>query len=124
CGSSRTVSSCGSCVSTNTSADEVTTRVDCSRKLTHTTEGGTVSATGTACNTTTETPPKAYDNLMTSTNFTKWCVTSAPTTSVPISTVYDFTGTTAFAINKYTITTGNDDGTRDPKDWTFQGCQG
>jgi hypothetical protein len=88
------------------------------------TEGGTVSATGTACNTTTETPPKAYDNLMTSTNFSKWCVTSAPTASVPISTVYDFSGTTAFAVTRYTITTGNDDATRDPKDWTFQACQG
>src|SRR6185436_14735141 len=57
-------------------------------------------------------------------NFSKWCVTSAPTASVPISTVYDFAGTTAFAVTRYTITTGNDDATRDPKDWKFQGCQG
>src|SRR5205814_7562593 len=113
CGSSRTVSSCGSCVSTNTSADEVTTRVDCSRKLTHTTEGGTVSATGTACNTTTETPPKAYDNLMTSTNFTKWCVTSAPTASVPKIGRASCRERAAFAIDKDAITTRNDDGTRD-----------
>ena len=38
--------------------------------------------------------------------------------------MYDFAGTTAFAINKYTITTANDNPTRDPRDWTLQGCQG
>jgi hypothetical protein len=38
--------------------------------------------------------------------------------------MYDFAGTTAFAITSYTITTGNDVPARDPKDWTFQGCQG
>src|SRR5439155_2714656 len=37
---------------------------------------------------------------------------------------YDFSGTTAFAINSYTVTTANDVPGRDPKDWTFQGCQG
>jgi hypothetical protein len=51
-------------------------------------------------------------------------VTSAPSTSVPVSTVYDFAGTTAYAIDKYTITTGNDQAPRDPKSWTLQGCQG
>jgi hypothetical protein len=38
--------------------------------------------------------------------------------------MYDFAGTTAFAITSYTITTGNDVPGRDPRAWTFQGCQG
>ena len=61
---------------------------------------------------------------MTASNFSKWCVNSTPSTSSPVSTMYDFSGTTAFAINSYTITTGNDQPTRDPKNWTLQGCQG
>src|SRR6185369_14042304 len=84
------------------------------------TEGGTVTATGTPCNATNETPVKAYDNLST----TKWCVTSAPSTGTPMSMMYDFSGTSSFAVNKYTITTANDQPTRDPRDWTLQGCQG
>jgi hypothetical protein len=92
------------------------------------TEGGTATGTGTACNTTLETVAMAYDNLMSpgtqGTNWTKWCITSAPSTTTPISTMYDFSGATAFAITRYTITTANDDATRDPRDWTLQGCQG
>ncbi len=88
------------------------------------TEGGTATAQGTPCNTTTETPDKAYDNLMTSSSFSKWCVSSAPSTITPISTMYDFSGSTSYPIISYTITTSNDGASRDPKDWTFQGCQG
>jgi hypothetical protein len=51
-------------------------------------------------------------------------VFGAPSEAVPISTVYDFAGTTAFAVTRYTVTTGNDAPGRDPRDWTFQGCQG
>src|SRR5262249_51214219 len=65
------------------------------------TEGGTVTATGTPCNATTETPVKAYDNLMTSASFSKWCITSAPSAATPISTEYDFAGTDAYAITSY-----------------------
>jgi hypothetical protein len=61
---------------------------------------------------------------MTSASFSKWCVTSTPSTSIPVSIAYDFAGTTAFAVKSYSITTGNDQPTRDPKDWTLQGCQG
>jgi hypothetical protein len=88
------------------------------------TEGGTPTATGTPCNTVSETPAKAFDNLMSSSNFTKWCVTSTPSTTTPVSIAYDFSGTTAHAITSYTVTTGNDNATRDPKNWTLQGCQG
>jgi Polysaccharide deacetylase len=124
CGVSRTVSSCGTCTSPQTCGGGGTPNVCGNSSNPDRTEGGTVSATGTPCNATSEGPTKAYDNLMTSANFTKWCVSSAPSTGTPISTVYDFAGTTAFAINSYTITTGNDQPTRDPKNWTFQGCQG
>src|SRR6185436_1658020 len=90
------------------------------------TEGGTASGTGTACNNPNELVTKAYDNLMSTgtvnTNWTKWCITSAPSPGTPIRTMYDFSGTTAYAINKYTITTANDSAARDPKDWTLQGC--
>jgi hypothetical protein len=124
CGLSRTVSSCGTCASPQTCGGGGTANVCGDNSNPDRTEGGAVTATGTSCNSSTEGPTKAYDNFMTSQSFTKWCVTSAPSTSVPISTMYDFAGTTAFAITSYTITTGNDVPARDPKDWTFQGCQG
>ena len=38
------------------------------------TEGGTATGTGTACNTSAETVDKVYDNLMTSTTFSKKCL--------------------------------------------------
>jgi hypothetical protein len=124
CGVSRTVSSCGACASPQMCGGSGTANVCGDASTTDRTEGGTATGTGTACNATTETIAQAYDNLMTSATFSKWCVTSAPSTATPISTVYDFSGTTAFAINKYTLTTGNDAPDRDPKNWTFQGCQG
>ena len=34
---------------------------------------------------------------------------------------YEFKGGESFVINKYTLSSGNDSPTRDPKDWTFQG---
>jgi hypothetical protein len=119
CGVARTVTSCGTCTAPATCGGAGTANV-CGGGDVDRTEGGTVTATGTACNTTAETPVMAYDNLTS----TKWCVTSAPSTGTPISTMYDFAGTTAFAINKYTVTTANDVPTRDPRDWTLQGCQG
>jgi subtilisin family serine protease len=123
CGNSRTVASCGSCAAPQTCGGGGSANVCGGNSNPDRTEGGTATGTGSPCNTTAETVAKAYDNLMTSTNFSKWCVTSAPSASVPISTVYDFAGTTAFAITSYTVTTANDVPNRDPKDWTFQGCQ-
>lgn len=119
CGVPRTVASCGSCASPDTCGGGGAPNVCGSPERT---EGGTGTGTGTACG-ANETPPKAYDNLMTPANFSKWCVTSKPTTVTPISSMYDFAGSTAFAIKRYTITTGNDSPTRDPKNWTVQGCQ-
>src|SRR5262249_3586851 len=122
CGVSRTVTSCGTCTSPQTCGGGGTANVCGSPASGDRTEGGIATGTGNACN-SSETVAKAYDNMMTSSDFSKWCITSAPSTSTPISTVYDFAGSTAFAINRYTITTGNDQPPRDPRAWTFQGCQ-
>jgi peptidoglycan/xylan/chitin deacetylase (PgdA/CDA1 family) len=82
-------------------------------------EGGSVStSSGTLCNATTETAAKAYDN----TSATKWCISVTPGTSAPLSTVYDFAGSDTYVLTSYKITTANDAATRDPKNWTFQGC--
>lgn len=124
CGQVRTVSSCGSCTSPQTCGGGGVANVCGDASTWDRTEGGTPTGTGTPCNDTTETVAQAYDNLMTSANGSKWCVFATPSTTTPVSTVYDFAGSTAFAINKYTITTGNDAPERDPKDWTLQGCQG
>ena len=86
------------------------------------TEGGTASAGGTACS-GTEGPDKAFDNLMTSSSFSKWCVMRGASPSTPAPIMYDFAGSTAHAVTTYTITTGNDVPARDPKDWTFQACK-
>ena len=125
CGQVRTISSCGgTCTSPQTCGGGGVANVCGDASTWDRTEGGTATGTLPSCNDTTETVDHAYDNLMTSTNFTKWCVAATPSTTTPISTMYDFAGTTAFAINKYTITTGNDAPERDPRDWTLQGCQG
>jgi peptidoglycan/xylan/chitin deacetylase (PgdA/CDA1 family) len=85
------------------------------------TEGGTVTTSGgNSCNSTTETPAKAYDN----TTSTKWCALAVPSTSAPLSTVYDFAGTNAYVITRYKVSTANDQAPRDPKNWTLQGCNG
>jgi len=124
CGASRTVVSCGTCTSPQTCGGGGTANVCGGGLSVDRTEGGTAMGTGTSCNSTTEDVTKAYDNLMTSSSFSKWCVFAAPSTSAPVRTMYDFSGTTAYAITKYTITTGNDAPGRDPRDWTLQGCQG
>jgi chitinase len=125
CGTNRTVSSCGSCTSPQTCGGGGTGNV-CGGGTSgpDRTEGGTASGTGTACNSTTEDVTKLYDNLMTSSSFSKWCVSGAPSTGTPISAMYTFGGSSAYMITSYTITTGNDAAGRDPKDWTLQGCSG
>jgi hypothetical protein len=88
--------------------------------LTDLTENGTVTTAGNGnvCNTSTETAVKAYDNSY----GTKWCFVNSPSTSSPLSTVYDFANADSYAVTSYKVTTANDVPTRDPKDWTFQGC--
>jgi hypothetical protein len=122
CGAARTVASCGACTAPATCGGGGTANLCGVPGANDLTEGGTASGTGVAC-AATETVAQAYDDLMTSTAFSKWCVTSAPSTAVPISTAYHFAGSTALVVTSYTITTGNDGSDRDPRDWTFQGCQ-
>ncbi|MET0793561.1 MAG: hypothetical protein ABW061_18725, partial [Polyangiaceae bacterium] len=124
CGQVRSVSSCGTCTSPQSCGGGGVANACGDASTWDRTEGGTATGTGTQCNDTTETVAQAYDNLMTSANFTKWCVLATPSTTTPISTVYDFAGSTAFAVNKYSLTAGNDAADRDPRDWTLQGCQG
>jgi hypothetical protein len=117
CGASRTVTSCGTCTLPQTCGGGGPVNV-CGLPA-NVAQKGTATGTGTACS-SNETVAKAYDNL----SSTKWCVTSAPTSAIPIATMYAFSGTTSYIVTTYTITTANDQSNRDPKDWVFQGCQG
>src|SRR5205823_11077491 len=114
----------GSCASHQTGGGGGTANVCGSSSNPDRTEGGTASGTGTAWNATTEDVTKLYDNLMTSSSFSKWCVASAPSTTTPISASYKFSGTDRKSVVKGKSVTVNDGATRDTKDWTFQGCQG
>jgi hypothetical protein len=122
CGDPRSVA-CGSCTAPQTCGGGGVLNVCGSPGNGDRTEGGSVSASpsGSTCS-GSQTAARAYDNLMTQGNFTKWCVTTTPSTSSPVRTVYDFAGSTAIAINRYTVTNGDDNAGRDPKNWTFQGC--
>jgi hypothetical protein len=123
CGNPRSAS-CGSCTAPQTCGGGGVLNVCGSPANGDRTEGGSVSASpsGSTCS-GSQTATRAYDNLMTQGNFTKWCLTVAPSTGSPARTVYDFSGSTAIAINRYTITNGDDNASRDPRNWTFQGCQ-
>jgi hypothetical protein len=118
------VTSCGSCLAPQTCGGGGTDNVCCSSPPVDRTEGGAATGTGAACKGLNETVGSAYDNRMTAADFSKWCVGSRPTTSSPVSTVYDFAGSAAYAVTSYTITSANDVPDRDPKNWKFQGCQG
>lgn len=74
------------------------------------TEGGTSLASGE--NLPNEGKDKAFDND----SNTKWLVfTSTGTLG------YDFSGSSTNVVNKYRLTSANDEPTRDPKNWQFQG---
>ena len=85
------------------------------------TENGVVTWTGKHCS-VTELPTRAFDNLMTSTAATRWCVASVPSVSRPISVAY--TWGSAKSVSSYRITSAADAADRDPKNWTLQGCNG
>jgi hypothetical protein len=75
------------------------------------TVGGT--ATASAQNTPNEGVAQAFDNN----RGTKWlCFTNAP-----CWIAYDFAGENAYLISKYSLTSGNDAGERDPLDWRLEG---
>jgi hypothetical protein len=75
------------------------------------TEGGTASDEN-ANNPVNEGEAQAFDN----TTNTKWLVFN-PTGNI----IYDFAGEDAYAINRYTIASANDESTRDPKSWFLEG---
>ena len=75
------------------------------------TELGTASDSG-ASNPGGEGESQAFDNS----NFTKWLVFSSTG-----NIAYDFANDDNYAINRYTVTSANDDITRDPRNWNFQG---
>ncbi len=61
---------------------------------------------------------RAFDNMQTDGNHTKWMAADGQTTGW---LQYEFLGGRAYALNGYTITSANDWPSRDPRDWTFQG---
>jgi hypothetical protein len=73
--------------------------------------GGTVTAS--AENVPDEAKEKAFDDDYS----TKWLAWLDPTPWI----VYQFPDSNQYKIQKYTLTTGNDEPTRDPKNWTFEG---
>jgi hypothetical protein len=86
------------------------------------TENGTVTWTGKACS-TNELATRAFDNLMTSTGATRWCVAGVPSAARPASIVFS-SSAAAQPITSYKITSASDFPARDPRDWTFQACDG
>jgi hypothetical protein len=86
------------------------------------TENGTVSWTGSPCS-VSELPTRAFDNLMSNKGATRWCVAGVPSAARPISLGYTLPGG-PMLVQQYRITVGSDYPARDPKSWTFQGCNG
>jgi hypothetical protein len=85
------------------------------------TESGTVTWTGKPCS-TAELATRAFDNLMTATGATRWCALALPSAARPVSAAY--TVATPFAATSYRLTSSADTPARDPKSWTFEGCDG
>lgn len=75
------------------------------------TEAGTASDDG-ANNPGNEGEVQAFDN----TSNTKWLVFNSTG-----NIAYDFANEDSYAINRYTVTSANDEPTRDPKNWSLQG---
>jgi hypothetical protein len=123
CGKPRTVASCGTCTAPDTCGGAGLPNV-CGNTTVDGATGGTATASTSATCSSSQGVTKAYDDRMTSTNFSKWCVPAAPSTSKPISTMYQFAGSTSYAITEYTLTSADNSSSADPKNWTFQGCPG
>ncbi len=85
------------------------------------TEAGTVTWTGKSCS-TGELATRAFDNLKDANGPTRWCASIAPTDAAPVSVAY--TWHVANTVASYRITSSADTPSRDPKDWTFEGCDG
>ena len=86
------------------------------------TDNGVVSWTGKPCS-SGELPTRAFDNLMTSAAATRWCVSGIPSVARPVSIAYGW-GPNSQTVASYRITSASDFPDRDPRSWTFQGCNG
>jgi hypothetical protein len=86
------------------------------------TENGTISWTGKSCS-TTELATRAFDNLKSANAPTRWCTSIAPSDARPVSVAYTWGGAMN-TIASYRLTSSGDTPTRDPKSWTFEGCDG
>jgi Pentapeptide repeats (8 copies) len=85
------------------------------------TEAGVVSWTGKSCS-TSELATRAFDNLKSGSSATRWCASSVPSAAQPVSAAYKTNA--SYAATSYRITSAVDLPARDPKAWTFQGCDG
>jgi hypothetical protein len=86
------------------------------------TENGSVSWTGKSCS-TNELATRAFDNLKDANASTRWCASIAPSNARPVSLAYSWKAAVN-TIASYRVTSASDSPTRDPKTWTFEGCDG
>ena len=87
-------------------------------------QGGTAATNASSPCASSQGADKAFDNLASSSNGTKWCVGFKPLPTQPVSIMYTFASSQAYAITSYSITSANDVPVRDPRDWKLQGCNG
>ncbi|MDB4945160.1 MAG: coagulation factor 5/8 type domain protein [Labilithrix sp.] len=85
------------------------------------TENGIVTWTGKACS-AGELATRAFDNLLAGPSATRWCVSAPPTSARPIAVAYQLPA--AATVSSYRVTSSSDNASRDPKDWTLEGCNG
>ncbi len=78
---------------------------------------GVASASTPNC-TVNDSPNHAFNNI----SSLKWCGSGKPASKSPRSLMYMWGA--SIAISAYRITSAADFSTRDPKTWTFQGCDG
>jgi hypothetical protein len=113
CGTSRRALACGTCV--GVCGGSGTLNVCSGTEPVNRAQGGTVLSTNPSSPPfpATENDAKVFDNDIA----TKWYVRGNPTPSI----IYDFAGATSYAINAYTVTSGNDSPDRDPASWRLEG---
>ncbi len=116
CGTSRRALACGTCLGAGSVCGGSGTLNVCSgTEPVNRAQGGTVLSTNPTSPPffATEGDVKVFDNDIA----TKWYVRANPTPAI----IYDFAGTTSYAINAYTVTSGNDAPDRDPAGWRLEG---
>ncbi len=102
---------CGSCTLPQSCGGSGTTNLCGALAAGSISTGGTVTASNPG--TSPEDMTKAFDGSV----LTKWFVYAVTTPWIQ----YDFSGTTAYVVTSYTVTSANDRPERDPKSWRLQG---